>query len=75
MRVGGLRGLGAGVILALIAILTDMGTDGVSDPGAETARADGDAFVIEPRSIGLVPGLSYDSICDVIAFGEGEESR
>ena len=75
MPVGSSGGFGSGVISTLIAILTDMGTDGVSDPGAETARVDGDAFVIEPRSIGLLPGLSYDSICDLIAFGEGEESR
>ena len=42
---------------------------------AETAARPKPAFRVEPRHMGLRPGLSYDNIEALVEFGEGERHR
>ena len=42
---------------------------------AETAARPKRAFRVEPRHMGLRPGLSYDNIEALLEFGEGERHR
>ena len=42
---------------------------------AEQRRANTKAFRVNPHSMGLKTGLSYDSISTLIELGEGEDAR
>jgi hypothetical protein len=42
---------------------------------AEQRRNSVTTFRVKPRSMGLKPGLSYDSISQLLAIGEGEDAR
>jgi hypothetical protein len=53
--------------------LNDVIRDGLAV--AEQRRASTVAFRVEPASIGLRPGLSYDSISQLLEVGEGEDAR
>lgn len=53
--------------------LNDVIRDGLAV--AEQRRNSATAFRVKPHSIGLKPGLSYDSISQLIELGEGEDGR
>ena len=53
--------------------LNDVIRDGLAV--AEQRRGQPKPFRVTPHSLGLKPGLSYDSISRLIELGEGEESR
>lgn len=53
--------------------LNDVLRDGLDV--ATRRRESPKAFRVKPRSLGLKPGLSYDSISQLIAIAEGEDSR
>lgn len=53
--------------------LNDVIRDGLAV--AEQRRNKAVAFRVEPLSIGLKPGLSYDSISRLLEIGEGEDRR
>jgi hypothetical protein len=53
--------------------LNDVIRDGLAV--AEQRRNSVTAFRVEPFPIGLKPGLSYDSISQLIELGEGEDAR
>jgi hypothetical protein len=55
------------------ATLNDAIRDGLAV--AERRRNSATPFRVEPFPIGLKPGLSYDSISQLIALGEGEDAR
>jgi hypothetical protein len=43
----------------------------VADSQAETAKT----FELKPRRMGLMPGLSYDNIEELLELGEGSQHR
>lgn len=53
--------------------LNDVIRDGLAV--AEERRNRATAFRVKPRSMGLKPGLSYDSISRLIEMGEGDDAR
>ena len=53
--------------------LNDVIRDGLAV--AEQRRTRATPFRVEPFPIGLKPGLSYDSISQLIAMAEGEDAR
>jgi hypothetical protein len=53
--------------------LNDVIRDGLAV--AEQRRNSATAFRVKPFPIGLKPGLSYDSISQLIALAEGEDAR
>ena len=53
--------------------LNDVLRDGLDV--AERRRESPKGFRVKPRSIGLKPGLSYDSISSLLVIGEGEDHR
>ncbi len=42
---------------------------------AQSRPASEEQFEIKPRRMGLMPGLSYDNIEELIEFGEGPQHR